>query len=142
MVNDQLHHLAKGRIVPCKDTAPFTNYEARERLKPLPGWFFEEGSIRKRFRFKSYLSGLDFAYRVGKIAEQKNHHPDILVGWRYVIITFSTHAIKGLSQNDFVMAAKTELEYDPYTRSEPKPASNGSFLNSVKCSMPHLLMAF
>lgn len=68
-------------------------------------------SIERDFRFKTYRSGLDFAYVVGNIAEEQNHHPDIWIGWRRVKLSLSTHAIKGLSKNDLIMAAKCELEY-------------------------------
>ena len=109
--NNEVQRLASGKIVPCKDTIPFTPEEATERLKALPGWELQSDSIQKRFRFKSYLDGLEFACSLGKTAEQEDHHPDILIGWRRVTLTFSTHAIKGLSDNDFIMAAKSELEY-------------------------------
>jgi 4a-hydroxytetrahydrobiopterin dehydratase len=108
---DGILRLASENCVPCIDAKPFTVEEAGDRLKDLPGWVMESSSIQKEFRFKSYLAGLDFAYSVGKIAELENHHPDLFIGWRRVKVVFSTHAIKGLSQNDFVMAAKSELEY-------------------------------
>ena len=88
--------------------------EVEKALRDLPGWTQVGETIEKRFRFKSYLAGLDFAYAVGKIAEEQNHHPDILIGWRRIKVTFSTHSIKGLSPNDFIMAAKSELEYEKY----------------------------
>src|SRR6266567_3426964 len=109
-----IHRSASGKCVPCKDTKPFTVDEANERLKDLPGWILQSGSIRKEFRFKSYLAGLDFAFSLGRIAELENHHPDLFIGWRRVKVVLSTHSIKGLSQNDFVMAAKSELEYSKY----------------------------
>jgi 4a-hydroxytetrahydrobiopterin dehydratase len=109
--------LASGKIVPCHDAKPFTVGEASERLKDLRGWILQSGSIQKEFRFKSYLAGLDFANSLGKISEMENHHPDLFIGWRRVKVVFSTHAIKGLSQNDFVMAAKSELEYSKYGNS-------------------------
>jgi 4a-hydroxytetrahydrobiopterin dehydratase len=112
-----IRRLALGNCVPCKDAKPFTVEEAEERLKDLPGWVLGSGSIQKEFRFKTYLGGLDFAYSLGKIAELENHHPDLFVGWRRVRVVLSTHAIKGLSQNDFVMAAKSELEYSKYGNS-------------------------
>lgn len=80
-------------------------------MRDLPGWSVQSDSILKEFRFKSYLSGLDFACAVGRIAESEDHHPDLLVRWRRVQVSLSTHAIKGLSPNDFIMAAKSELEY-------------------------------
>jgi 4a-hydroxytetrahydrobiopterin dehydratase len=112
-----VRRLALGKCVPCNDAKPFTVEKASERLKDLPGWVLQFGSIQKEFRFKSYLRGLDFAYSLGKIAELENHHPDLSIGWRRVKVVWSTHAIRGLSQNDFVMAAKSELEYSKYGNS-------------------------
>jgi 4a-hydroxytetrahydrobiopterin dehydratase len=97
---------------------PFAVDEAMGALEPLPGWIVRDGAIEKQFRFKSYLAGLDFAYSIGKIAEMENHHPDLFIGWRRVKVILSTHAIKGLSQNDFVMAAKFELEYNELSNSQ------------------------
>ena len=108
---EPIRRLASGKVVPCNDAKPFTAEEANARLKDLPGWTLQSDSIQREFRFKSYLAALDFAYSVGKIAEEQNHHPDLFIGWRRVKVILSTHAIKGLSQNDFVMAAKYELEY-------------------------------
>lgn len=116
-MGEQTLRLASGNIVDCTNTKPFAADESRESLKDLPGWVLVSDSIQKEFRFKSYLRGLDFAYSLGKIAEQENHHPDLFIGWRRVKVVFSTHAIKGLSQNDFVMAAKSELEYAKYSNS-------------------------
>jgi 4a-hydroxytetrahydrobiopterin dehydratase len=113
-----IHRLASGKCVPCKDTKPFTEKEARERLNDIPGWLLQSGSIAKEFRFKSYLQGLDFAHSLGKIAELENHHPDLFIGWRRVKVILSTHAIRGLSQNDFIMAAKSEIEFLRHTQSE------------------------
>ncbi len=106
--------MALGKCVPCNDAKPFTTEEASGLLKDLPGWVILSNSIQKEFRFKSYLAGIDFAYSIGKIAELENHHPDLSIGWRRVKVVLSTHAIMGLSQNDFVMAAKSELEYSKY----------------------------
>ncbi len=106
----EIRRLASGECVPCNDARPFTVEEASERLKELPGWVLQAASIQKEFRFKSYLAGLDFACSVGKIADLENHHPDLFIGWRRVRVEWSTHAIKGLSQNDFIMAAKSEME--------------------------------
>jgi 4a-hydroxytetrahydrobiopterin dehydratase len=110
-VSEQIHRLASGKCVPCNDAKPFTVEEASERLKDLPGWVLRSGSIQKGYRFKSYLGGLDFAYSLGKIAELESHHPDLFIGWCRVKVVLSTHAIRGLSQNDFILAAKSELEY-------------------------------
>ena len=85
---------------------------AKQYLSDLPGWSLFEDKIEKEYRFKTYLDGLDFAYKMGHIAEEQDHHPNILIGWRWVKLTFSTHSIKGLSENDFIMAAKADKEYE------------------------------
>jgi 4a-hydroxytetrahydrobiopterin dehydratase len=111
VISETTRLMASKKCGPCKDAVPFTVEQASERLKALPGWVLQSGSIKKEFRFKSYLSGLEFACSLGRIAELEDHHPDMLVGWRRVTVMLSTHAIKGLSVNDFIMAAKSELEY-------------------------------
>lgn len=87
-----------------------------EYLKELQGWSFADNKIEKEFKFPSYMKSLEFAYSVGRIAEQEGHHPDLLIKWRRVKITLTTHAIKGLSGNDFIMAAKSEQEYTRFLR--------------------------
>lgn len=111
-LNQSLLDLASGSCVDCRGAEPITEDNAKQVLRNIPGWNLKDGSIEKEFRFKSYRQGLDFACAVGQIAEQQNHHPDMLIAWRRVRLTFSTHTIKGLSGNDFVMAAKSELEYE------------------------------
>lgn len=64
--------------------------------------------IRKEFKFKNFKEALDFVNKVGDIAEQENHHPDIFLAWGRVAIELNTHAIDGLSENDFILAAKIE----------------------------------
>ena len=85
--------------------------EAQRYLASLPGWNILDNTIGKDYKFRSYLEGLDFANKIGHIAEEQDHHPDILIGWRQVRLTLATHSIKGLSENDFIMAAKAEREY-------------------------------
>lgn len=64
--------------------------------------------LRKRFKFNSYMAGVDFVNKVAKIAELEGHHPDIFLGWRRVTVNLMTHAIGGLSQNDFILASKID----------------------------------
>ena len=110
-VEDRLRQLASRQCVPCKTAVPLSEEEVQQRLMDLPGWAVQSGSIRKEFGFKSYLSGLEFAYALGKVAEAEDHHPDLLVRWRRVQVSLSTHMIGGLSPNDFIMAAKAEIEH-------------------------------
>ena len=110
-MSEEIIDLAQGKCRPCRMTDRLTEDQIRHLLKPLAGWILKDVTIEKEFRFNSFRAGLDFAYAIGNLAEEQDHHPDILIRWRRVKLTFSTHSIKGLSQNDFVMAAKAELEY-------------------------------
>ena len=103
--------LASKNCVPCRGTKPLSKETVESSLRELPGWALSNNAIEKEFLFRSYRAGLDFASAVGKIAEEQDHHPDILIRWRRVRLTLSTHVIKGLSQNDFIMAAKSESYY-------------------------------
>jgi len=85
--------------------------QAEKYMPEIPGWTLYDDRIEKEYRFSRYLDGLEFAYQLGKIAEEQDHHPDILIKWRRVKVTLTTHAIKGLSTNDFIMAAKAEEIY-------------------------------
>ncbi len=114
-IGSGIERLASGRCEPCEGVDPLTAEQSKEALKDLPDWNLKSGSIEKEFRFKSYLAGLEFAYAIGKIAEEQDHHPDMAVRWRRVKLVFSTHSIGGLSQNDFIMAAKSELNYKRFS---------------------------
>ncbi len=77
-------------------------------LREIPGWSLEEGAtkIRRTFRFRDFARALEFANKVGDLAEGEGHHPDIMVGWGYCTVVFQTHKIRALHENDFIMAAK------------------------------------
>ena len=64
--------------------------------------------IEKNFKFKNFIESQNFVIAVGKIAEDEGHHPDINFGWGYAKISITTHAIEGLSENDFILAAKID----------------------------------
>jgi 4a-hydroxytetrahydrobiopterin dehydratase len=106
-----LEELASKNSIERKGIPPMTRQEAEPMLRVLKGWTLTNGSIEKEFSFISYLDGLNFANSMGKIAEEQDHHPDILIRWRRVKLTLSTHSVKGLSENDFIVAAKAELKY-------------------------------
>ena len=74
----------------------------------IPGWTLEEEGkgIRREFRFRNFADAMRFAWQVGELAEAEGHHPDLSVGWGYCTVLFRTHSIKGLHENDFIMAAK------------------------------------
>ncbi len=68
----------------------------------------ENKKIRHEFKFDTYLEGLEFALKVGRLAEEEGHHPNIHIYYKRVVIDLTTHNIKGLSENDFILAAKIE----------------------------------
>jgi len=71
-------------------------------------WNEIDKTITKTFEFNSYLDGIDFVNEIANLAEQENHHPDISFGWGYCKIKIFTHAIKGLAESDFILAAKID----------------------------------
>ena len=64
--------------------------------------------LEKKFKFKNFIDSQNFVNRVGEISEEEGHHPDITFGWGYAKLNISTHAIEGLSENDFILAAKID----------------------------------
>lgn len=101
--------LTQKHCVPCEGGFPaMTLAQAKDMMDNVPGWELnEEGTVIERtFRFKDFAEALAFANKVGALAEEEGHHPDMLVAWGRVRLTLTTHAVKGLSENDFVLAAK------------------------------------
>ena len=89
----------------------FSFGEAKILIKQIPGWELSEDGkfINKKYSFKNFKEALVFVNKVGEIAESEGHHPDIhLTDYKQVAIGLSTHAISGLSQNDFILAAKID----------------------------------
>ena len=81
---------------------------AEKLLPEVPGWTLDDSatSIERTFRFPDFAASLAFVRRIAELAEAENHHPDITFGWGYCRVVFQTHKIKGLHENDFIMAAK------------------------------------
>ena len=103
--------LSQKRCIPCEGgTPPLSRVEAEELLKQVVGWNMSEDGkkISKTFKFKNFMQALDFTNKIGAIAEEEGHHPDIDLHWGRVGVTLSTHSIKGLSENDFILAAKID----------------------------------
>ena len=101
--------LAAKKCIPCRGgVAPLTGAEAERFLAETPGWCLLETPTRieRKFKFKNFLESLDFVNKVGAMAEREGHHPDICFGWGHCSVVFYTHKIKGLHENDFIMAAK------------------------------------
>jgi 4a-hydroxytetrahydrobiopterin dehydratase len=105
-------HLSDKKCVACEgDVPPLTPAEVEKYMPELKNkWpVVDNKKIKHQFEFKDFISAIKFVDQVAAIAESEGHHPDILVhGWNKVTIELSTHAIKGLSENDFILAAKIE----------------------------------
>jgi 4a-hydroxytetrahydrobiopterin dehydratase len=104
--------LTQKKCVPCEGGVPkYSLSEAREQLANLAGWrLTHEGQrIRKDWVVKNFMTGIEFFDRVARVAEDEGHHPDLhLEGYRNAWIEIYTHAIGGLSENDFILAAKID----------------------------------
>ncbi|HWP61803.1 MAG TPA: 4a-hydroxytetrahydrobiopterin dehydratase [Candidatus Paceibacterota bacterium] len=101
--------LTQKHCVPCEGGVfPLARQESEPMMKEVPGWTLAEDalSISREFKFKNFAEALAFTNKVGAIAEAEGHHPDIALAWGKVGVQLSTHAIGGLSENDFIVAAK------------------------------------
>ena len=108
-----MSELAKKECVPCKGGIPPLKGEGLKKLQKQLGasWkVIEEHHLEKEFKFKKFREALDFTNQIGELAEEQNHHPDIYLAWGKVRITLWTHKIDGLTESDFVMAAKIEAK--------------------------------
>jgi 4a-hydroxytetrahydrobiopterin dehydratase len=103
--------LANRDCVPCRGGVPPLAGEALESLQRMlgNGWTVIDGHhLEKRYRFDDFRGALDFTNRVGELAEQQGHHPDIHLAWGAVTLTVWTHKIDGLTESDFVFAARAD----------------------------------
>ena len=104
--------LARKRCTPCEGgVPPLSATQVSDYLAAVKDWkLTADGKrIRREWRVKDFVAGLDFCQRVGRLAEEENHHPDLhLAGYRNVAVEIYTHAIGGLSENDFILAAKID----------------------------------
>lgn len=104
--------LASKRCRPCEGgVAALDADEAAGFLRRLPDWHFtaDRKGIRREWRVKDFATALDFFNRIGRVAEEEDHHPDLhLTSYRTVVVELSTHALGGLSENDFILAAKID----------------------------------
>ena len=92
------------------NTPKFDEKQISDNLSKLNSWSVndEQKMIYKKFNFKTFKQALNFTNKVGEIADIEGHHPDISIGWGYSLVMLHTHAIKGLSINDFIVAAKID----------------------------------
>jgi 4a-hydroxytetrahydrobiopterin dehydratase len=104
--------LTKKHCASCEgNLPPLSAEQVHSFLATLPKWTLSEDSrrIRREWRVKDFLTALDFFRRIGEIAEAEGHHPDLhLVGYRNVTVEIWTHSLGGLSENDFILAAKID----------------------------------
>ena len=109
-----MSELTKKKCIPCEGgVIPFDISEIHKYQKKVDGWDIAEDNnkiffLNKKFKFKNFLDSQNFINKVGEISENEEHHPDILFGWGYAEIKITTHAIEGLSENDFILAAKID----------------------------------
>jgi len=97
--------------VPCQGgIVPLALSEVNFFLNQVSDWKLEGNAknITKKFEFSDFIKTLDFVNKLGSLAEEEGHHPDICFGWGYANVKFFTHKIDGLHENDFIMAAKTD----------------------------------
>jgi 4a-hydroxytetrahydrobiopterin dehydratase len=107
-----MSELAQKQCVPCQGgTPPLAGNELARLARELnPGWLVvNEHHLEKDFEFPNFRQALQFTNRVGELAETQNHHPDIYLAWGKVKLTLWTHKIGGLTESDFIFAAKVDL---------------------------------
>ena len=106
--------LINKKCLPCEGGAiPFDISEIHKYQKKVDGWDIIKNEkniylLCKKFNFKNFLESQNFVNQVGKISEDEGHHPDIWFGWGYAKVKIFTHAIKGLHESDFILAAKVD----------------------------------
>tara|TARA_X000000368_G_C22913826_1_gene659874 strand:- start:632 stop:976 length:345 start_codon:yes stop_codon:yes gene_type:complete len=109
-MNDLLHK----KCLPCEGgVLPFDISEIHKYQKKVDGWDISKDKkkiffLYKKFNFRNFIESQKFVNKVGEISEEEGHHPDISFGWGYAEIKITTHAIQGLSENDFILAAKID----------------------------------
>jgi 4a-hydroxytetrahydrobiopterin dehydratase len=116
MADPEPNPLIGQRCVACRAGEPtVTDAEMGILLPQVPDWEVVEldgvKRLRRAFRFPDFVRALAFTDRVGELAEEQGHHPALLTEWGRTTVTWWTHKIKGLHRNDFIMAAKTDQEY-------------------------------
>ena len=104
-----MNELEQKHCVPCEGGAlPLMREESAQLLEQTPQWqIAPDGlSLSREFTFRNFVEAMEFANKITPVAETEGHHPDLAISWGKVIVTLTTHAINGLSENDFILAAK------------------------------------
>lgn len=108
-----MNELSAGKCKPCEGGVdPLTREEVEALLEHLDGWTFESGAITKTYSFKNHYQTLAFVNAAAWISHREDHHPDMTVGYNTCRVAYVTHAINGLSQNDFICAAKLDKLFE------------------------------
>ena len=102
--------LASRKCVPCTAGTPkMWGYQLEHYAKQIPDWrVVDEHHLGRTFKFPDFATALTFVNRIGALAEEEGHHPDLALSWGKVVVTLWTHKIDGLSEADFVLAAKID----------------------------------
>ena len=101
--------LASQKCKPCEGgVAPYSADQAKDMLKRLKGWIVEDGKLVKVYPFTNYYQSMAFGKALDWISHREDHHPDLKVGYNQCRVEYMTHAIGGLSENDFICAAKCD----------------------------------
>lgn len=105
-----MNDLAARKCQPCEGGIPALRGDELQKLySQLDGWeLIGEQRLEKEYKFKDFAEALDFVNRLGAVAEAEGHHPDVFLAWGKVRVTLWTHAVGGLSENDFILAAKAD----------------------------------
>ena len=105
-----MSELTSKHCEPCEGgTPPLGEREIERLLGQLDGWNVIEGrKLEKEYRFADFRQALAYVNRLGEVAEAEGHHPDMAVGYNKVTVVFATHSVGGLSENDFILAAKAD----------------------------------
>jgi 4a-hydroxytetrahydrobiopterin dehydratase len=105
--------LANGKCKPCEGGVdPLQPMEVESLLKQLNGWMLSNGAITKTYSFKNYYQTIAFVNAAAWISHREDHHPDIAVGYNACRVAYMTHAVNGLSVNDFICAAKIDKLFE------------------------------
>ena len=108
-----MNELARKKCLPCEGgVAPLTDAQVGPLLKGLSGWARDGKAISKTFQFANYHETMAFVNATAWISHREDHHPDLLVGYDQCKVSYWTHAIDGLSENDFICAAKLDALFD------------------------------
>jgi 4a-hydroxytetrahydrobiopterin dehydratase len=117
--------LADRACVPCRGgVPPLTAGQIAPLLAQLPSWkVVDDHHLETTYRVKNFVAALDLVNRIGAIAEEQNHHPDLSLAWGRVGVTIWTHKIDGLTESDFIFAAKCDRAFAAIHRLTPNPST-------------------